>query len=60
MFIKEGVSFYQLHVLMLTLLTHDIMIFGEIKGKLASKNFFWKRISCSEGENDEMIIPNDQ
>ena len=35
-------NFYQLHVLMFTLRTHDIIIFGGMNGKLASKNFFWK------------------
>ena len=29
-----------------------------MNGKLVSKNFFWKLISCTEGENDEMDIPN--
>ena len=38
-------NFYQLHVLMFTLRTHDIMILGGINGKLASENFFWKWIS---------------
>ena len=38
-------NFYQLHVLMLTLPTHDIMILGGMNGKLASENFFWKWIS---------------
>ena len=42
---------------MLTLRTHD-MIFGGMHGKLLSKNSFWKWISCGEGENDEMSIPN--
>ena len=34
------------------------MIFGGMNGKLPSKNSFWKWISCAEGENDEMGIPN--
>ena len=38
-------SFYQLHVLMLTLRTHHSMIFGGMNGKSASENFFWKWIS---------------
>ena len=38
-------NFNQLHVLMLTLRTHDIMIFRGMNGKLASENFFWKWIS---------------
>ena len=37
-------NLYQLHVAMLTLRTHDIMIWGEMNGKLASENFFWKWI----------------
>ena len=41
-------NFYQLHVLMLTLSTHDIMIFGWMNGKLASENLFWKWISRKE------------
>ena len=45
-------------MLVLTLRTHDIMIFGGMNGKLPSKNSFWKRIFCAEGENDEMGIPN--
>ena len=46
---------------MLTLRTHDIMIFGGMNGKLAPGNFFWKWISLAEGENDEIIemsVPN--
>ena len=43
---------------MLTFRTHDIMIFGGMNGKVASKNFFWKWMSRMEGENDEMGIPN--
>ena len=43
---------------MVVLRTHDIMIFGGMNGKLASKSFFWKWISCTEGENVEMSIPN--
>ena len=43
---------------MVILRTHDIMIFGGMKGKLASKRFFWKWISCTEGENVETSIPN--
>ena len=39
-------------MLILTLHTHDIMIFGGMNGKLASENFL------TEGENDEMGIPN--
>ena len=50
-------NFYKLHVLVLTVRTHDIMIFGWMNGKLPSKNSFWKWISCAEGENDEMGIP---
>ena len=38
---------------MLTFRAHDIMKFGGVNGKLASNNFFWKLISCAEGENDE-------
>ena len=38
-------NFCQLHALMLTLRTHDSMIFGKMIGKLASENFFWKWIS---------------
>ena len=38
-------TFYQLHVLMLTLRTYDIMIIGGMNGKLASENFFWKWFS---------------
>ena len=58
-------NFYQLHVLMLTLPTHDIMIFGEMNGKLASENFFWKWTSrgrrkwwndCSKLSLDIMIF----
>ena len=45
-------------MLVLTLRTHDIMIFGRMNGKLPSRNSFWKWISCAEGENDEMGIPN--
>ena len=41
---------------MLTLRAHDIMIFGGVNGKLASKNLFWKWISCTEGENDELLL----
>ena len=51
-------NFYQLHALVLTLGTLDIKIFGEMNGKLTSKNSFWKWISCAEGENDEMGIPS--
>ena len=40
---------------MLTLHTHDIMIFRGMNGKLASGNFFCKWISLVEGENDEII-----
>ena len=29
-----------------------------MNGKLASKNFFWKWISLTEGKNDEVDIPN--
>ena len=43
---------------MLTLRTHDIMIFGGMNGKLASENFLWKWISRTEEENDEMGISN--
>ena len=46
---------------MLTLCTHDIMIFGGMNGKLASGNFFWKWISLAERENVEIIemsVPN--
>ena len=43
---------------MVILRTHDIMIFGGMNGKLASKRFFWKWISCTEGENVETSIPN--
>ena len=43
---------------MLTLCTHDIMIFGGMKGKLASENFFWKWILLVEEENNEMSVPN--
>ena len=42
---------------MLTLRTHDIVVFRGMNDKLASKNFFWKSISRTEGENDEMGIP---
>ena len=45
-------------MLVLTLRTHDIMILGGMKGKLSSKNSFCKWISCAEGENDELGIPN--
>ena len=38
-------NFYQLHLLMLTHRTHDIMIFRGMNGKLASENSFWKWIS---------------
>ena len=38
---------------MLAFRAHDIMKFGRVNGKLASNNFFWKLISCAEGENDE-------
>ena len=48
-------NFYKLHVLMLTLHTHDIMIFWGMNGKLASGNFFWKWISLVKGENGEII-----
>ena len=41
-------NFYQLQVLMLTLSTHDIMIFGWMNGKLASENLFWKWILRKE------------
>ena len=51
-------NFYQLHVLMLTIRTHDIMILAGMNDKLASENFFWKWMSLTEGENDEMSIPN--
>ena len=43
---------------MLTLRAHNTMIFGGMNGKLASKNFFCKKVPCTEGENDEMCIPN--
>ena len=43
---------------MLTLRTHDIMIFEGMNGKLASQNFFWKWTSLAEGENDEISLPN--
>ena len=29
-----------------------------MNGKLASKNFFWKWISRTEGENDKIGVPN--
>ena len=45
-------------MLIVILRTHDIMIFGGMNGKLASKRFFWKWISCTEGENVETSIPN--
>ena len=45
-------NFYQLHVLMLTLRTHDIMTFGGMNGKLASENFFWKWILRRKWWND--------
>ena len=51
-------NFYQLHGIVLTLRTHDVMIFGGINGKLPSKSSFWKWISCADGENDEIGIPN--
>ena len=51
-------NFYQLRVLVRTLRTRNIMTMGGMNGKWASKNFFWKWISCREGENDEMGIPN--
>ena len=51
-------NFYQLHVLVLTLCTHDIMIFKGMNDKWPSKNSFSRWISCAEGENDEMGIPN--
>ena len=41
---------YQLHVLMLTLRTHDIIIFGGMNGKLPSNISFRKWISRAEGE----------
>ena len=41
-----------------TLRTHVIMKFGGMNGKLPWKNSFWKWISCTERENDEMGIPN--
>ena len=47
-----------IYVLILTLCTNDIMIFGGMNRKLASKNIFWKWISRREGENNEMGIPN--
>ena len=34
------------------------MVFGGMNSKLASENFFWKWISRTEEENDEMGIPN--
>ena len=43
---------------MFTFRTHDIMIFGVMNGKFSSKNFFWKLISSTEEENDEINIPN--
>ena len=43
---------------MLTLRTHDIMIFGGMNGKSTSEYFFWKWISLAEGENDEISVPN--
>ena len=43
---------------MLTIRTHDIMIFGGMNGKLASENFFWEWILLVEGEKDEMGIIN--
>ena len=43
---------------MLTLRTHDIMIFGGMNGKTASENFLWKWILLVEGENDEMSVSN--
>ena len=49
---------YQLHVIVLILRAHDVAISGEMNGKLPSKNSFWKWISCTEGENDEMAIAN--
>ena len=45
-------------MLALTLRTHDFMIFRGMNGKLPSKNSVWKLISCAEGGNDEMGIPN--
>ena len=51
-------NFYQLHVLLLTLRTHDVMIFGGMNGKFTSESFFWKWISCAKGENDEMTVSN--
>ena len=34
------------------------MMFGGMNGKLPSKNPFWKWISCAEGGNNKMSIPN--
>ena len=45
-------------MLILTLRTHDIMIFGGMNGKLVSEKFFWKWISLAGGENDEISVPN--
>ena len=45
-------------MLVLTLRTHDIMIFGGMNGKLRWKNTSWKWILCAKGENDEMDTPN--
>ena len=45
-------------MLVLILRTHNIMIFGGMNGKLPSKISFWKWISCAEGENEKMGIPN--
>ena len=43
-------------MLVLTLRTHDIMIFGEMNGKLPSENPSGNE-SRAEEENDEMRIP---
>ena len=45
-------------MLVLTLRFHNIMIFGGMNGKLPSKNSFWKLISCAEGGNNKMGVPN--
>ena len=42
---------------MLTLSTHDSMIFGKMIGKLASENSSGNE-SRVEGGNDEMSVPN--
>ena len=45
-------------MLMLIILTHDIMIFRVMNGKLASEKFSSGNESRAEGENDEMTVPN--